>query len=145
MLILKKSFKSKKMKKTIIIREPAPINKTAMALVSRLFYGRIKELEEQNKFGVIFSKQLQLKKMEKEIKDFIKIKSNSIFEICILGKENDINDPLYSVKIRNYLRLEEDEEPRYYKLAISNNWGELKKYQDSADSITFIEIEKPKR
>ena len=133
------------MRKIIIIREPAPINKTAIALISRLFYGRIKELETQNKFGVIFSKQMQLKEMEKEIKDFIRIKSNSVFEICILGEENDINDPLYAIKIKNYLYMKEDEEPRYYKLAISNNWGELKKYQDSADSITFIEIEKPKR
>lgn len=144
-MFLGKSFKSIQMSKLIILNEPAHVNESALTLVSALFYGRIVELEKQSQTNIVFSKQMQLKEMETEIKHFVEANPYSIFEICILGEDNDINHPWTLIEFRNYVNKKEDKEPHRYRLTINDNWGELEKYQDSVDSLTFMRIHKNKR
>ena len=133
------------MKNLIIVRKPAPVNESALALISAMFYGRIQELEKESGVDLVFSKQAQLKVMEEEIRDFVQLKHYSVFEICVLGEDNDINHPWMLIELRNYIQKIEDDEPNRYRLAINDNWGEYRIYQDSLDSTTFIEIKKNRR
>jgi len=133
------------MEKTIFLNETVDINRASIALVSHLFYARILELEEEDEEGVIFVKQMQLKKLENEIENFIRSKPYSIVEICILDDENDSDYPRAALKLKNYTKRQKDKKPHYYKLVVDKTWGEYTPFQESADGVCFIKMGKDKK
>ena len=116
-----------------------PIDESAKAVLSYMFYERIRLLEEESNNTIVLSSQMKLKKLRDRIINFIQTNPYSFVEIVILeDKCDDLQNAKLTLTLKNFKHFIEDRTPNYYTLVINNAWNNIDGYEKSIDGEYLI-------
>ena len=121
------------------INEPQ-LNDEAQSALHHLFNDRIVSLHLSNRDGLFIKTQRRIVDIQRKIEFFIKFNPLSKFEIIVLDKTMNVEDPLMSLMVKNYTPEEEKlsgVNPETYVIAIHPNWQDADIYKESIDGVSL--------
>jgi len=114
----------------------SPLSKEAELLVRNIFHNRMIQLESKAGENIVFSKQMEIKKLQVKVETFIERNPNGIFEIRILEK-NTTNKEHYkfAVVVKNFKHANLDKNATTFFIVIDNAFDSVDFYQLSINGV----------
>jgi hypothetical protein len=113
------------------MNDVSTLNKEAQLLLRNLFYNRLVQLETKSNESIVFSKQMEIKKLQDQVERFIETNPDGKFEIRVLEKNTEnIENYRHAIVIKNYRHDDEVKRVTLYFIVIDNAF----------DSVTFYQV-----
>ena len=114
------------------------LNKEAELLVRNVFHNRMIQLESKVKEQIVFSKQMEIKKLQVKVETFIERNPNGIFEIRILEKNTtNMEQFKFALVVKNFNHADLEKNPTTFFIVIDNTFDEVDFYQLSINGVVM--------